>query len=517
MLMGLGIGLVLVSLIGGCDTLLSSGAAGGRWGKPGVRQAFLTVSTAMVVLAAAVTSWAGGHDHAHSGHPAAAEATAGHGHDSSGQLAAAVDGAHDHSAAPADGAPAAAGHDHGAGEAADAAADGGETDGGHDHTATSVVHDHVAGGSGPTATSAAAAHDHGAAAAGGASAPAGHDHGGSAGPAPGGVPGDHQHEPGAAGGAPPAIDAPQGTWTELRYGPFVIPPAGAGGDANHTDIAVPTLAKPCTNCFLLQLQPDLIFSDGSPANLDSGMMLHHAVLFSAGRADATCGADQPFPGKLGQRFFASGNERTQGLFPPGFGYYADNGNWSGIFHIMNHSAEAQTVYFRLMVRWSPASAGGILPLTPLWLDMNNCQTSEYAVPAGPSSSHWTWASNVTGRIVSTGGHVHNGGLRTTLSNKTTGEHLCTSWAYWGHDPAYQGSIESMSVCAWDRIGTVRKGEVLDLEAVYDAPKAVPDAMAIMMAFVYETNDLAAGTQAPPDTRGEAGPPVESTPPPSHHH
>jgi hypothetical protein len=202
------------------------------------------------------------------------------------------------------------------------------------------------------------------------------------------------------------------------------------------------------------------------------------------------------------------------VLPPGFGYYVDQGNWSGIFHIMNHGAEAKTVYFRLKVRWSPAAAGGILPVTPIWLDMNNCQTSEYAVPAGPSSSHWTWTSNLTGRIVSTGGHVHNGGVRTTLSNKTTGEHLCTSWAGWGRKAAYQGSIESMSVCTWDRVGTVQKGQVLDLESVYNAPQAMPDAMGIMMAFVYETADLGAGTPAPPDVRGEGPAPVESTPPPS---
>src|SRR5205085_11717270 len=87
MLMGLGIGLVLVGLIGGCETLLSS-AATGRWARPGVRQAFLTVATAMVVAAAAVTSWAGqaGHDH---------PATGGHG-GAGGKLAAAVDGSPAH-------------------------------------------------------------------------------------------------------------------------------------------------------------------------------------------------------------------------------------------------------------------------------------------------------------------------------------------------------------------------------------------------------------------------------------
>jgi len=529
-LMGLGIGLVLVSLIGGCDTLLSSGA-GGRWGRPGVRRAFLTASTAMVVLAAAVTSWAAGQDHGAGSHTtaaAAAAAVAGHGHDVSGPAVAGADGpaaagGHDHGAAVGDDGPATGAGGHAGHDGQVAGADGPAAAGGHDHSsvATSVVHDHVA--SGPAAAAGVAAHDHGPAAPagqGGQSAGSGgHDHDGTGGSDPSaGAAGDHHHD-GAADAAPPVTDAPQGTWTEMRYGPFVIPPAGAGGDANHADIAVPTLARPCSNCFLLQLQPDLIFSDGSPANLDSGMMLHHAVLFSAGRQDATCGPDEPFPGKLGQRFFASGNERTQGLFPPGFGYYVDSGNWSGIFHIMNHGTEPQTVYFKLDVRWSPASAGGIRPLTPLWLDMNNCRTSEYAVPAGPSSSHWTWTSNVTGRIVSTGGHVHNGGIRTTLTNRTTDRHLCTSWAYWGRDPAYQGSIEQMSVCAWDRIGTVRRGEVLDLETVYDAPQPVPDAMGIMMAFVYETDDLAAGTDAPPTVKGETRPPVDSLPPPpsSHHH
>src|SRR5919108_4232429 len=56
-LMGLGIGLVLVGLIGAGDTLLTT-AAQGRWARPGVHRAFLAVSTAVVLSAGAVTSWA---------------------------------------------------------------------------------------------------------------------------------------------------------------------------------------------------------------------------------------------------------------------------------------------------------------------------------------------------------------------------------------------------------------------------------------------------------------------------
>ncbi|HEX6382949.1 MAG TPA: hypothetical protein VF180_17135 [Acidimicrobiia bacterium] len=507
-LMGLGIGMVLVSLIGACATLLAS-AAEGWWARPGVRRAFLVVSTTVVLTAAGVTSWAGqtGHDD-----PAAA----GHGRDASGQLAAALDGSHGGTGDPT--APALGAEDHasGAGQAGAEHAAPERDDASRDgHTSTSVVHDHVADRASQATAPRSGAHRHDPATA--ASGPAGspaHSHE----TAPAARPGDHPHPSPAphSPAAPPGPEAPQGTWAELRYGPFVVTPAGAGGDADHANVAVPSLAKPCSNCFLLEFQPELVYADGTPANLDTGMMLHHAVLFSAGRQDPTCGPEQPFPGKLGQRFFASGNERTPGLFPPGFGYYADAGNWSGIFHVMNHSAGPKSVFFQLKVRWSPAAAGGVRPLTPIWLDMNNCRTSEYAVPAGPSSSHWTWTSNLTGRIVATAGHVHDGGVRTTLTNQTTRQHLCTSWAGWGKKSAFQGSIESMSGCTWDRVGTVQKGEVLDLETVYNSSKSVPDAMGIMMAFVYETDDLSGGTPAPPDIRGETTPPPASTPPPSGH-
>ena len=497
--LGMGIGLVLVSLIGGCDTLLAA-SRNGRWSGPRVRQAFLTVSAAVVVTAAAVTSWAATTGHQH--RPGAA-----HGHDAQGRPAAAAAG-HDHSAGTVPGAgpfQAAAAHSHPGEPPASAGASG------------PAAHAHAV--SGTRATTPSAAQDHHPTTTGPAAPAAGHHSGPTAdgGTAAGGGPaagGDSGHDPAAP--QSPVPNAPEGTWGQIRVGPFVIPPEGAGGAAAHANIAVPSIAKPCTNCFLQQFEPDLVYADGSSANLDTGMMLHHAVLFAAGRQDATCGPEQPFPGKLGERFFASGNERTPGAFPPGFGYYVDPGNWSGIFHVMNHATETKTVFFQVKVRWSAAAAGGILPLRPIWLDMNNCRTSEYAVPAGPSSSHWSWTSNLTGRIVATAGHVHDGGLRTTLTNRTTKEHLCTSWAGWGRKAAYQGTIESMSTCTWDRVGTVEKGQVLDLETAYNSQQAVPDAMGIMMAFVYETTDLAAGTPAPPAVRGQNPPPVESTPPPSGH-
>jgi hypothetical protein len=315
-----------------------------------------------------------------------------------------------------------------------------------------------------------------------------------------------------------AAEAPGVQETTVRYGPFVLPPAGKGGDVDHANVVMPDVPKPCEDCYIVRAEPDLVFDDGTPANLDQGLMLHHAVLFNTGRSDTTCGKDSFF-GRLGERFLASGNERTIKRYPDGYGYHLGRDPVTGVFHIMNHSDATKAVWVTFKVSWRPASTPGLRAITPVWLDENNCRTSEYAVPAGPSSKHWTWTSTITGRIVSGGGHVHTGGLRTVLTNQTTGHRVCTSWAGYGKKPSYMGTIESMSYCDWDTLGVVKAGDTLDLETVYDAAEPVPDAMGIMVVNVFETNDLAAGTPAPPEANGGVAPPSAGSPPPagaSHH-
>jgi len=80
-----------------------------------------------------------------------------------------------------------------------------------------------------------------------------------------------------------------------------------------------------------------------------------------------------------------------------------------------------------------------------------------------------------------------------------------------------GTVESMSVCSWDTLGTVRAGEVLDLEAYYNSAEPVPGAMGIMLAYVYETPNLVGGTPPPPEAKGDTPAPPTSTPPPEAHH
>ena len=299
----------------------------------------------------------------------------------------------------------------------------------------------------------------------------------------------------------------------VRYGPIPLLPSLLGTPFRLLGGA-PIIPMPCQNCYVTGTAIDLVYENGQSANLDTGVMLHHLVLAQAGRPDPTCGSSNIL-GQVGHRFFAAGNERTAGHLPPGFGYHFGMGPLVAAFDIMNHSNELKVVYLEADVHYLPDSTPGIKPVTPLWLDMANCTLSTYAVPAGPTSSVWRWTSNVTGRVVAAGGHVHDGGVKTVLSNETTGQHICTSVAGYGTKPEYKGSVESMSTCIHDRIGTVRAGEVLALETHYNSPTPLADAMGIMIAYVYETSELEGGTSAPASStvQSSGGPPAA----PGHHH
>jgi hypothetical protein len=308
--------------------------------------------------------------------------------------------------------------------------------------------------------------------------------------------------PASGGGAPP------GRTADLRYGPLLVP-AAAGEQPGVFSAFVPAMPMPCTNCYLTGTDVDLVFEDGSSANLDNGLMLHHIVTFNTGRPDATCGPDTAI-GSLGERFWAAGNERTGGQFPAGFGYHYGTERVAGVVEIMNHSTQPRVVYVNTKVTHVPDTTAGMKPVRPVWLDEDNCGDSTYPVGAGPSNKVWRWTSAVTGRVILAGGHVHNGGIKVVLGNETTGEHLCTSYAGYGTNPAFQGNVESMSTCIWDRLGTVRAGEVLSIDTYYDPPEAQPDVMGIVLAYVYETDDLAGGT--PPPSGVQA--PAPAWPPPN---
>lgn len=276
------------------------------------------------------------------------------------------------------------------------------------------------------------------------------------------------------------------------------------------------LPPPCRNCVLTSIDIDLVYGDGRSANYDTGAMLHHHVMFNSGETDPTCARFESPVGGLGRRILAAGNERTVGRFPDGFGYHVgQNDWWSGIFELMNLEEQPQTVWVEMDVTYLPDSDQSVEAVEPIWLDIDNCSDSEVDVDAGRTNTISDWTSDRTGRIVLAAGHVHDGGTLITLSNTTAGASVCRSVAGYGTNPAYQGHIESMTTCSWDRIGTVRTGETLRIDTVYDTPQRLSDVMGIMMLWVYETEDLAGGTPAPASVTSPSEGPAPTTAPHQH--
>jgi hypothetical protein len=88
----------------------------------------------------------------------------------------------------------------------------------------------------------------------------------------------------------------------IKYGPFsTLPSITNNGMDTYEVLNAP---QPCTDCIITYIAADLEYTDGTHANTDMGMWLHHTLLYSMKEKDAVCPQDYP------ARIFATGNERT---------------------------------------------------------------------------------------------------------------------------------------------------------------------------------------------------------------
>lgn len=90
---------------------------------------------------------------------------------------------------------------------------------------------------------------------------------------------------------------------KIRYGPFSVPAMSVNNGMK--DFIVPAAQSPCTDCLVTWIQAGLEYPNGTVANADSGLWLHHTVFSNTQRTAIIC----PQPGS-GDQFFASGNERS---------------------------------------------------------------------------------------------------------------------------------------------------------------------------------------------------------------
>jgi hypothetical protein len=266
----------------------------------------------------------------------------------------------------------------------------------------------------------------------------------------------------------------------VRYGPFTIP-AGTELDPGmiHNRLLF-GVQRPCIDCYITSFTPDLVYLDGTRATMETGPMLHHTVFASQFNRDATCG--NTLVGLAGERFFASGDERTAISLPYGYGYRVRwYDSWNMLVDLMNHSTSAKTVYVQVTYSYRP-SWESVKRVRPVWLDIDQCGDSEYSIPVGYSDTHRDWAVNVPGKVVAMIGHVHGHGIAVEATNESQGgTSICRSNATL--DPTNVHRVLAMSTCVGDPLAVLGQGQIVRLHSMYQSTHAADDVMGIMLGYI----------------------------------
>ncbi|KAF2419607.1 hypothetical protein EJ08DRAFT_706428 [Tothia fuscella] len=294
---------------------------------------------------------------------------------------------------------------------------------------------------------------------------------------------------------------------KIRSGPYNVASMSkksASGHAgmleNYPDTAVD---KPCEECTLLWQQAGMEYPNGTVANVDTGMWLHHMVHFNKGptRWDPT-GKDRfciPFlpvflSPKTSERFYTAGNERTlmdynpqgkEGDLTTGSGYYLrKEDKFAFLVELMNMNMVDTVVYITMVYDFLPGPLPeGWTEAKTVWLDANQCGTSEVWPPQEKGTftiDTQPWKPNFEGKLLWSIVHQHDGGMDVEVRN--TNNTVCKGVAKYSETPAYiyRGSSMGGDKVAKDHISSmpgcgaegsagleVKRDQVWSLKGKYD--------------------------------------------------
>jgi len=283
------------------------------------------------------------------------------------------------------------------------------------------------------------------------------------------------------GACDPIENAPAGggqvVEATFRLGPFNLTPMGqAGSESQSTQSNVP---RPPGGFGMKTISFDLVDAAGTPIP-HSAAHLHHVLLMNTAHRDMFCNRSE--------RFAGSGSERTPiSLYDPYAYMVGSSDRWNALWHIMNMSDTPQQVYIQYKIGYQPgATAQNTRGVTPFFLDVTGCGNSVYDVPGngGPGSVHTatrSWTVPWDGYHVTSGGHLHGGGIDITLRNDTTGV-PCTMVAKYEHTHP-DGAPGAITQCPAHQ--RVLRGQTFSVISRYDNSTPHQDVMGIVLAYAWQ--------------------------------
>lgn len=293
---------------------------------------------------------------------------------------------------------------------------------------------------------------------------------------------------------------------KLRHGPVAL-----GGF--QTKFPMPAVRTPKRSGYIVAMDTRLVDRRGRPISLKR-VMLHHVVFINRGhrggaRKLSSC------PGRRGEPFYGTGEERQRLILPRGYGYRVHaRDRWRAVAMYMNHTKKAHNVYLEYTVKIQTRKR--LEPVRPLWLRANGCDPqSSYTVPGGgpPGSidvrSH-DWKVPISGRIVAAGAHLHGGAKSMEVTQpRCANRTLVTHEPRWGlpNDSVYQvrpnlhepGPIATGYFLSRAGIA-VRAGEYLRVTGRYDAELPHPLVMAITHVYIARDKSTSPACEALPADR-----------------
>jgi plastocyanin len=274
----------------------------------------------------------------------------------------------------------------------------------------------------------------------------------------------------------------------LQSKPFTL----SGFATIFPKVAVPT---PQRSGYITRMDAWLVNDRGVRVSIRD-VMLHHVVFINVGAP----GVDKngSCPGRGGEPFWGTGEEKQPLLLPEGYGYKIAGGDrWRMQAMLMSHSLRAHRV--RVVYKLRVVVGAQLKRVKPLWLRANGCtKHPSYDIEGDqvPSSVHTKsslWRMPISGRIVAAAAHLHGSSMKMMVDQPR-----CQDRTLIEHRPLYgfrddivyrarpvlhePGPIATGHFLSKTGI-PVRKGEMLKVTGLYDASRPHVQVMAITHVYI----------------------------------